>query len=412
MAGIAILGYGVVGSGVFEALQANQAILKKKTGQSLDVKRVLDLKDFPGNPVEPHLTKNIDEILNDPGINVVVETMGGLSPAYEYTRRALEAGKHAVTSNKALVAKHGASLLKVSKSRHVSYLFEASVGGAIPIIRPLNQLLASEEVQSISGILNGTTNFILTQMEALGMSFDEALAHAREKGYAENDPSADVDGWDAGRKLAILLSLSIGKHVDFLDIPTDGIRKIDKDDLKFAAAGGGCIKLMAIGEIRNGSVEAAIGPMVVAKGSLLSTVDDVYNSVMITGNISDNILFYGRGAGKFPTAGAVVADIVDALKNSNEHIAHDWSEEVVPVVSKGEISSAKQVRIAYSQDLDPKSATEEIFESELIWIDAGIPGQSAFISPPMKEKELELKLDCLETTGFEIKSALRIFTQR
>jgi homoserine dehydrogenase len=409
MAGIAILGYGVVGSGVYAALEANHELLRKKAGEPLEVKAVLDLRSFPGDPAQAFLTADIGKVIGDESIKVVVETMGGVSTAFEYSMMALEAGKHVVTSNKALVAKHGATLIETAKRRGVSYLFEASVGGGTPIIRPLNHTLLIEKVQVLEGILNGTTNYVLSQMELNSMSFLEALTHAQEKGYAERDPSDDIEGYDTSRKLAILLSLATGKHVGHEDIPTESSGSLEKDDFIFANAYGCTIKLMAKAVIGEGMAEALVCPMAVPRSSVFAAVNDVYNALMVTSNISDNIMFYGRGAGKFPTAAAILADIADALASCDGHVSRFWSSERLSLAPLDNMVSAKLVRLAEIADSSAKSAAEAAFGQSLYWIEAG---QSGFISPPATEAEFKNKMRMLETAGVRAASSLRIYAHR
>ncbi|MDR3239232.1 MAG: homoserine dehydrogenase [Clostridiales bacterium] len=413
MAEIAILGYGVVGSGVLESLRINRVILEKKAGQPLHVKKVLDLRSFPGDPVEPILTREARDILEDKEIDIIAEVMGGLSPAYEFHQKALSSGKHIVTSNKELVSQYGAELLALAKQNHVSFLFEASVGGGIPIIRPLNQTLTTENISQIAGILNGTTNYILSHMQSHGLHFTEALRQAQEKGYAERDPSADVEGYDACRKLAILLSLSVGRHVRYEDIHTEGISALEKEDFLFADLYGDTIKLIAKGDIFSEYVEASVAPSLVSRSSIFSSVSDVYNAIMVTSNITDNILFYGRGAGKLPAAGAVVSDIVEAARNCHGHIRHDWSPEVMPAAPFEEAVAVRRIRISYQDENVAKREAESIFGSLERFIVHEELQQAVFATPPMKEKDFKNKLALLaRVSGVSFKNALRVFADR
>lgn len=333
MVNIAILGYGTVGSGVVEVLSTNMESINKKAGKDIQIKYVLDLKEFPGTPVEHILTKNYDDILNDDSVKVIAEVMGGVEPAYTFVKQALLKGKSVVTSNKALVAKHGPELLEIAENGDVNFLFEASVGGGIPIIRPLNKSLTADEIYEITGILNGTTNFILTQMTKDGADFDEVLKEAQDKGYAEADPSADVDGDDACRKIAILSSLAFHMHVDFEDIYTEGIRKITDKDIAYAKLAKREIKLLATSKKVDDKVYARVAPVMLDEEHPLSNVSDVFNAIFVKGNVIGDVMFYGHGAGKLPTASAVVADIVDAVKHMNKHMIQHWSSKKLNLMS-------------------------------------------------------------------------------
>ncbi|MDE7061228.1 MAG: homoserine dehydrogenase, partial [Lachnospiraceae bacterium] len=321
---VAILGYGIVGSGVFEIMRSNQEGISRRAGEEIEVKYVLDLRDFPGDPVEDVLVHDFKRIVEDPEVGVVVEVMGGVEPAYSYVKEALLTGKSVCTSNKELVAKHGAELLEIAKQKKKNFLFEASVGGGIPIIRPLNQSLTADEIREVSGILNGTTNYMLTKMRDEDADFDEVLKDAQKRGYAERDPSADVDGFDAGRKIAILTSLAYGMQVDYEDIYTEGITKISKTDIAYARAVGANIKLLGTSKKVDGKVYAMVAPRMIGKEHPLYTVDDVFNAILVRGNFLGDIMFYGKGAGKLPTASAVVSDVVDAVKHSGTNVMTIW----------------------------------------------------------------------------------------
>ncbi len=312
---IAVLGHGVVGSGVVQVLQQNAAHIAHKAGEGIEVKRILDLRSFPELPYADRFTTSFDDIVNDADIRIVVETMGGLHPAYDYVKAALENGKSVVTSNKELVAAKGDELLAIAKSRNLNFLFEASVGGGIPILRPLDQCLSANNVYEIAGILNGTTNFMLTRMVGDNMEFDEALSLAQSLGYAERDPSADVDGHDACRKICILASLAFGKHVYPDQVHTEGIRSLTLTDVAYAAAYNSVIKLIGRVVVDGENLHAMVAPMLVPKTCLLSDVSDVFNAVMVRGDAVGDTVFYGRGAGKLPTASAVVADVIDEVKH-------------------------------------------------------------------------------------------------
>lgn len=322
---IALLGYGTIGSGVAEVLKINQESMKKRAGDGIEIKYVLDLRDFPGDPMEDRIVHDYEVIVNDPEIRVVVEAMGGVEPAYTFVKRALLADKHVATSNKALVAKHGAELLAIAKERDINFLFEASVGGGIPVIRPLNDCLTGDEIQEITGILNGTTNYMLTKMSEDGAEFADVLKDAQAKGYAEADPTADVEGFDACRKIAILTSLVSGHQVDFEDIHTEGITKISAVDIAYAKAMGRTIKLLATSRKTEKGYYALVAPVMLSAKHPLYSVSDVFNAIFVRGNVLGDAMFYGSGAGKLPTASAVVADIVDIAKHLHRNVMEPWS---------------------------------------------------------------------------------------
>ena len=311
---VAVMGYGTVGSGVYEVLTKNKNIVSKNVGEELNVKYVLDLRKFPGDPVENVLTHNFDDILNDEEVSVVAEVMGGIEPAYTFTKKCLLAGKSVCTSNKALVEKHGAELLAIAKEKNVNYLFEASVGGGIPIIRPLHTCLMADEIEEISGILNGTTNYMLTKMSAEGADYAEVLKDAQDKGYAERNPEADVEGHDAGRKIAILTSLVSGKKVDFEDLYCEGITKVTTADIAYAKKMGLAIKLLATSKKIGDQYSIMVTPKMIGAAHPLFAVNDVFNAIFVKGNMLGDSMFYGSGAGKLPTASAVAGDIAEAAK--------------------------------------------------------------------------------------------------
>lgn len=324
---VAVMGYGVVGSGVCEVIRINAESLSKKVGDKVEVKYVLDIRQFDeSDPQYSTITNDFDKILNDPEISVVAEVMGGATFAYEYTKKLLMAGKSVCTSNKELVATHGTELLRLAKQNGANYLFEASVGGGIPIIRPLYSCLAANEINKITGILNGTTNYILTKMFNQGMDFETVLKEAQEKGYAEKDPTADVEGIDACRKIAILASLVFGKYVDSRKIKTVGITKIDSEDVKYAEKLDSVIKLIGQAEKIDGKVYVSVEPRLINKDNSLANVNDVFNGIVVNGNAIGEVVFYGPGAGKLPTASAVVADIIDCIRNLERHHEYTWSE--------------------------------------------------------------------------------------
>ncbi len=343
---VAVLGYGVVGSGVVEVIEENKASVTLKAGDELNVKYILDLRDFPGDPHEQKVVHSMDVILNDPEVKIVCEAMGGVKPAYEYTKAALERGKSVCTSNKELVAKHGPELLALAKANKCNYLFEASVGGGIPIIRPINDCFTAEKLEKITGILNGTTNYILTKMERVGADFATVLKEAQELGYAERNPEADVEGYDACRKIAILASLMMGKNVDSEKIFTEGITKITAADFEYAKAADMTIKLLATAEpVSEKEVLAMVSPCMVSKESPLAMVNDVYNGIMVTGNMLGDAMFYGKGAGKLATASAVVADAIDCARNLGTTLPCVWEDEDAAFVPVETVKCAFFLRV-------------------------------------------------------------------
>ena len=323
---VAVLGFGVVGSGTVEVIDKNSDKISINAGQEIRVTRILDIREFPDSAYKDLFVQNFETILNDPDISVVVETIGGIGVAYDFTRRSLDAGKSVVTSNKELVATHGYELLKLASERGVNYLFEASVGGGIPIIRPMAQCLTANIITEIYGILNGTTNYILTEMEKNGAEFSAALADAQRKGYAEADPSADIDGHDACRKICILSSLAFGRHVYSDSVSTEGIRGITINDMRFADDLACRIKLLVRSRIVGDKIAVYVAPHLVSQENLLSAVDGVMNSIVVRGNVVGDLLFYGAGAGKTPTASAIVADIIDIAKRVSTDKLLGWEQ--------------------------------------------------------------------------------------
>lgn len=401
MINVAILGYGVVGSGVAEVIKKNSESIRQRAGKDIKVKWILDIRDFTDSPDKDVLTKNADDVFNDSDVSIIVETIGGAKIALEFTKRALMAGKSVVTSNKELVATHGPELLQLAKENGVSYLFEASVGGGIPIIRPLNQCLAANEINGITGILNGTTNYILTQMKKEGKSFEEALKEAQQNGYAEQNPTADVEGHDACRKIAILSSIAYNEFVNCENIYTEGISKITVDDMKYADAIGGVIKLIAISKKVDDKIFARVSPAIVSKEHPLSNVEDVFNAIVVNGDAVGDAMFYGRGAGKLPTASAVVADVIDIAKHSGEGSGSVWvrtqENNILPI----EESSAKfLVRVKAQNIADAKKDILSIFgETEFVELRTKVQeNEFAFVSTITAEGEFSTKLDKLEST--------------
>lgn len=326
---VAVFGYGTVGSGVVQVIDDNNELIAKRIGDKLNVKYILDLRDFPGDKNEAKVVHDVNIILDDPEVSIVCETMGGVKPAYSFTKSALEKGKSVCTSNKELVANHGPELIQVAKANNCNYLFEASVGGGIPIIRSMNTALAQEHLDKIMGILNGTTNYMLTKMSKEGASYDDVLKNAQDLGYAERNPEADVEGYDACRKIAILSSLMTGKNVNYEDIYTEGITKISTMDFEYAKKLGKSIKLIAMAENKESGLTAMVAPFMIGADHALNGVNDVFNAVYVTGNMLDDAMFYGRGAGKLPTASAVVADVIDCARNKNNWIPCIWDDEKV-----------------------------------------------------------------------------------
>ena len=325
MVNVAILGFGVVGSGVAEVLASNGAHIDRKVDELIRLKYILDVREFPDSPFAERVVHDFSIIENDPEVDIVVETIGGAKVALDFTRRALAAGKSVVTSNKELVAEHGYELLTLAQEKGVSYLFEASVGGGIPIIRPLNQCLAANQIEEICGILNGTTNYILTRMIRAGLSFEAALKEAQQNGYAEQDPTADIEGHDACRKICILASLAFGRHIYPRQVPAEGISGVTLADVAYADACGKKIKLLGRAIRRaDGKVCAYVAPHLVDLEDPLAGVEDVFNAIAVRGNAIGDVMFYGRGAGKLPTASAVVADVIDAAKHRDEKKRMFW----------------------------------------------------------------------------------------
>lgn len=323
----AVMGYGTIGSGVTEILAENRDVIAAQAGQEIELKYVLDLREFPDSPIADKVIHEFKIIEEDPEVQIVVETMGGLNPAYPFVKACLMAGKHVVTSNKALVAAHGTELLAIARKKKVNFFFEASVGGGIPIIRPLYHCLMGERIEEITGILNGTTNYILTKMDKEGDTFENALREAQNLGYAERNPEADVEGYDTCRKIAILTAMAAGKEVDYQDIYTEGITKITDIDFKYAEKMGASVKLFGTSRIRGGKVSAYVAPVMINSSHPLYGVRDVFNGIMVRGNMLGVSMFYGSGAGKLPTASAVIADIIEAAQNLKKNVPMGWGDE-------------------------------------------------------------------------------------
>ena len=382
---IAVMGYGTIGSGVVEVLRINKEKIAKRAGEPVEVKYILDLRDFPGDPMEDKVVKDYQVILNDPEVGVVVETMGGVESAFTCVKAMLEAGKQVATSNKNLVAAKGAELIKIARDHGVNFQFEASVGGGIPIIRPLNKCLTADEVLEITGILNGTTNYMMTKMTEEGAEFDEVLKDAQDKGYAEKDPTADIEGHDPCRKIAILTSLVVGQQVDFEDIHCEGITKISATDIKYAKKLDRSIKLLASSKKVGDSYSCMVAPFMLDKNHPLCGVNDVFNAVFLKGNVLGDAMFYGSGAGKLPTASAVVADVVDMVKHQHTNIYIDWSQEKLEIVDYKDSVNAFFVRTS-----SDKAAVEAAF-GNVEYVENVEAGEIGFVTGEMTEAEFEEK---------------------
>lgn len=394
----AVLGYGTVGSGVVEVLHKNREIIAKRVGEEIEVKYILDLRDFPGDPFEDKVVHDINLILDDPDISVVCETMGGTKPAYQFTKDALLKGKSVCTSNKELVASYGPELLQMAAENNCSYLFEASVGGGIPIIRPMNTSLAPENIVKIKGILNGTTNYILTKMAKEGASFNTVLKEAQEKGYAERNPEADVEGYDACRKIAILSSLMTGKNVDFSKIYTEGITKITARDFEYAKAVNKSIKLLAVSERTDDGVSILVAPFMLGAEHPLCGVNDVFNAVYVTGNMVGDLMFYGHGAGKLATASAVVSDVMECAGNIGKNIPVLWESDNLPLLDMKECTRKFFVRVAMKDRGAVLNSFGKIKEIDITDDEFG------FITDSMTEKEFDTRMKGLR----EVLSVIRV----
>lgn len=402
MINVAVLGYGTVGSGVVEVINTNHESINKRAGQEINVKYVLDLRDFPGDPVEKILVHDYEQIVNDPEVDIVVEVMGGVEPAYTFVKKALLAGKNVCTSNKALVADKGRELMDIAREKSINFLFEASCGGGIPIIRVINSSLTGDEIDEVTGILNGTTNYMLYKMSTEGCEFDTVLKEAQQKGYAEADPTADVEGYDACRKIAILSSLAYSEYFDYKDIYTEGITKITPEDMEYAAKLGRTIKLLGTSR-RNadGTCYAMVAPFLIGRDSPLYSVNDVFNAVFVHGNMLGDAMFYGSGAGKLPTASAVVGDIVDATKHLHTNIFTNWNSTPAKLRPLDQVSGRFFVRVKKEAAEEAK----EVFENaEMIYLDQ-LPEECAFITTDMTQGEFCAKAEKL---GNKVLAKIRV----
>lgn len=406
MISVAIMGHGVVGSGVAEILTTHKQKLFASIGEEIYVKHILDLRDFPDSPLADRFTKDFNDILNDIEVRVVVEVMGGLNPAYDFVKKCLKSGKSVVTSNKELVAAHGAELLQIAKDENVNFLFEASVGGGIPILRPISQCLVANIVDEIAGILNGTTNFILTKMIEDGMEFDAALRLAQELGFAERNPAADIEGHDACRKICILASLAFGKHVYPESVHTEGITEISLEDVKYAEAYNCVIKLIGkVKRLENGKIDIIVAPMFVPDKSQLANIDYEFNGIMVRGDCTGDVVFYGKGAGKLPTASAVVADVVDCCKHLKTRKFLFWTdgngENIIPYT---ESVTAMYIRANTTMEF-----AKEVFGCVDKIEKADSPeGEVAFVTAQLPYGEILEKISALESKGAKIISKIRI----
>ena len=413
MVNIALLGHGVVGSGVVEVLTQNCESITKRAKERIEIKYILDKREFNDSKFAGKFTKNYSDILNDDDVKIVVEVMGGLSPAYEYVKEALLKGKSVVTSNKELVAEKGHDLLKIANEKNCNFLFEASVGGGIPIILPIHQCLAANEVIEIAGILNGTTNFILTKMIHDNVSFNEALKMAQELGYAERDPSADIDGDDACRKICILASLAYGKHVYPENVHVVGIRDIDIKDVKYAKECDCVIKLIGrVKKLNDGKLEIEVEPMLVRNNSQLAGVEDVFNGILVRGDSTGDVVFYGKGAGKLPTASAVVADIIECVKHfdTRKYLFWDDSDEQY-IKDYNEYETSLYVRVSYNSTCTCDCINEikkQLEVSKFIDLCHSEENEIAFITKKSKFKDINESLKNLENSGIAVLSKIKM----
>ncbi|MFR7454521.1 MAG: homoserine dehydrogenase [Ruminococcus sp.] len=408
MISVAIMGHGVVGSGVAEILTTHKQKLFASIGEEIYVKHILDLREFPDSPLADRFTKDFNDILNDREVRVVVEVMGGLNPAYDFVKKCLKSGKSVVTSNKELVAAHGAELLQIAKDENVNFLFEASVGGGIPIIRPISQCLVANIVDEIAGILNGTTNFILTKMIEDGMQFDAALKLAQDLGFAERNPAADIEGHDACRKICILASLAFGKHVYPNFVHTEGITEITLEDVKYAEAYNCVIKLIGrVKRLDDGKIDIIVAPMFVPNKSQLANIDYEFNGIMVRGDCTGDVVFYGKGAGKLPTASAVVADVIDCCKHLKTRKFLYWADGNGKNILPWEESSRAMYVRANGSNVAEKA--EKIFGEVTVINKADAPAEEkAFVVKAMPYSEFAEKIAQLEADGVSVLSSIRV----
>lgn len=386
---IAVLGYGTVGSGVVEVIEKNKKEVCGKAGQEINIKYVLDLRDFPGDPIQDRIVHDVNVIMEDASIEIVCEVMGGVEPAYTFVKRALTAGKSVCTSNKELVAKHGPELIALAKEKDCNFLFEASVGGGIPIIRPINSSLTPERIEEVTGILNGTTNYILSKMAGEGLEYEDVLKDAQELGYAERNPAADVEGFDACRKIAILSSLVYGYNVNYEDIHTEGITHISATDIAYAEKMGLAIKLLGTSRSVDGAYYALVAPFLLKREHPLYNVNDVLNAILVRGNMLGDTMYYGSGAGKLPTASAVVSDVIDAARHPGKHITCQWNAEPLQLADHREARSRFFVRV--KGNAADTAEMQKLFGSVTPVSLREADGEYGFITQEMSGKEYEAK---------------------
>ena len=403
MVNVAILGFGTIGSGVFTVLDQNREVVTKNVGEEVRVKYVLDLREFPGQPVEKVLVHDIKDIIEDPEVDIVVETMGGLHPAYDFTKAALEAGKNACTSNKAVVAEFGTELMQVAKANNCSYLFEASCGGGIPIIRNIHSCLTADVIDEVSGILNGTTNYILTQMTDNGLDYATALKQAQDLGYAERNPEADVEGHDAQRKISILSALAYGQFIDYTDVPTEGISKISAEDIEYAKAMGRKIKLLGYSQKTEAGVCAMVSPIMIKPAHPLYSVDDVFNAIFVHGNMLGDAMFYGSGAGSLQTASAVCADIVELAKNRHNGVMNIWKAEKTELLPMDHVENKFFVRVGGVPAEKQAEAEKAFGPVELVEVPE-IAGEFAVITGMMTEAAFKAAAEKVQ----DVRSVIRV----
>lgn len=403
---VSILGFGVVGSGVAEVITSNADTIMANSNVELKLKSILDIRDFENNAFAAYMTKNFDDILNDDETKIVVETMGGVNPAFDFVSKCLAKGKHVVTSNKELVAMKGFELLQIAKQNNVNFMFEASVGGGIPIIRPISRCLAGNKIEEIAGILNGTSNFILTKMIVDGMSFADALKLAQDKGYAEKDPTADVEGFDALRKICILSALAFGSHVYPDGVYAEGISKITLDDVAYANDFDCVIKLIArTKKLADGKILVMVSPCFIKNESMLAGVNGVFNACLVRGDATGDILMYGKGAGKLATASAVVGDIIDCASHDKERKFISWSDSKDDALADYlEADTSLYVKLTAEKDAKAK-ITATFGDVTFLSKDGADSNEVAFVTGVDTEKALRAKLD---TLGYDITSTIRV----
>lgn len=411
MVDIALMGHGTVGSGVSEILLTHKQKLFASLGEEINIKYILDLRDFPDHPLADRFIKDFNIIKNDRDIRIVVEVMGGLHPAYDFVKELLSIGKSVVTSNKELVAAYGAELLQIAKDNNANFFFEASVGGGIPIIRPISQCLVANNVSEIAGILNGTTNFILTKMITEKMSFDDALKIAQDLGYAERNPEADVEGHDACRKICILASLAFSKHIYPDNVRCEGITKISLEDVEYAKNWGGVVKLIGkVKKLNGGMVDILVAPMFVPNSSQLSSIDDVFNGIMVRGDCTGDVVFYGKGAGKLPTASAVVADIVDATKHLKTRKYLFWTDgDNSNVLPYTESITAMYIRCHCNDTEAAKASVSDVFgDVQYLTRENADNNELAFVTKEFRFGDIEKNIEELKNKGLSVDSSIRI----